>query len=146
MRYWLYKNNSAEGGPAGYRGDWLGEVFQDDTVKGWGGHYSSASPVVWRLLSEDVSVGDVVLAYQSDSQEVVGFCVVDDLTGPNDNVELQLRPVERIAPLKIHKAKKGTPLEGSAALKSRYMLSELTAAEMGDICSLTGADRSKMGL
>ncbi len=60
MRYWLYKNNSAEGGPAGYRGDWLREVFQDNGVKGWGGHYSSTSPVVWRLLSEDVSVGDVV--------------------------------------------------------------------------------------
>ena len=146
MRYWLYKNNSAEGGPAGYSGDWLIDVFQDDTVKGWGGHYSSTSPVVWRLLSEDVSVGDIVVAYQSDTQEVVGFCRVDALTGPNDDLELRLRPVERIAPVKIHKVKKGTPLEGSAALKSRYMLTELNTAEMRDICTLTSADRSKLGL
>lgn len=146
MRYWLYKNNSAVGGPAGYSGDWLNDVFPDDTVKGWGGHYSSTSPVVWRMLSEDVSVGDVVVAYQTDTQEVVGFCVVNDLTGPNNNLELQLRPLERFPPIKIHKAKRGTPLEGSAALKSRYMLSELTAAEVRDLCSLTGADRSKVGL
>ena len=57
MRYWLYKNNSIDGGPAGYRGDWLKEVFTKKGPVRWGGHYSTESYEVakHRMLRSETS-------------------------------------------------------------------------------------------
>lgn len=80
MRYWLYKCNS-EGGPAGYWGHWDSMVFQQRKTTEWGGHYSTRSPRVWRLLDEEVAQGDIVLAYQTDDEAIIGSCVITSLKG-----------------------------------------------------------------
>jgi predicted RNA-binding protein with PUA-like domain len=136
MRYWLYKCNAAVGGPAGYWGDWGSMVFQDRKAKAWGGHHSSLAPTVHRALDEDVLAGDIVVAYQSDNSEILGFCKITRLTGPQGNKTIHLKPLHRLAaPAKIHKLKKGTGLEQSLALRSQVMLTELCVQEVRQICA-----------
>lgn len=140
MRYWLYKNNSTDGGPAGYRGQWRSEVFNRSRPIGWGGHYSSTSPEVWKALDERVGVGDVMAAYQTDDRELVGFCRVEAIKPRPPGIELLLRPIELLAqPLAIHEAKRGTILETSAAVNGMVMLRELSLAEMKVLVRLSGA-------
>ena len=140
MRYWLYKNNSADGGPAGYRGDWRTEVFNRSRAIRWGGHYSSESPEVWKTLDERVSAGDVVVAYQTDDRTVVGFCSITAVRSHPSGVELVVRPIEMLAqPFKIHEAKRGTILADSIAVNGPVMLRELSSAEMKVLVKLAGA-------
>lgn len=140
MRYWLYKNNSADGGPAGYRGDWRTEVFDRDRALGWGGHYSTTSPEVRKALDERVAVGDVIVAYQTDERVVVGFCTITGIRRKAPGREIVLRPIELLAvPLKVHEAKRGTILESSIAVNGPVMLRELTPAEMRLLVKLTGS-------
>ena len=138
MRYWLYKCNT-EGGPAGYWGDWESMVFHQRKATEWGGHYSSQSPRVWRALDEDVAKGDVVIAYQTDDKAIIGSCVITAVRGPVGDRKIFLRPVKKLRqPLKVHRAKQGTPLEQSKGLRSRVMLTELDPAEVRGIESLAG--------
>ena len=141
MHYWLYKNNR-EGGPAGYWGDWREMVFQDATEKQWGGHYSTLSPEVAKRLNEDVSKGDVVVAYQTNDKVVVGFCRIESMTGPTDEREIWLRPIELLdTPFPIHDAKHGTILERSIAVNGKVMLRELSADEMECLVDRSGAPK-----
>lgn len=138
--YWLYKNNAIEGGPAGYSGDWVPDVFDDDQVGDWGGHYSTRSREVSNYLNEDVRPGDVVVAYQTDDKEIVGFCQVERLEGPPDDKHLFLKPIYRLeTPLKIHTAKIGTILERSSAVNGRVMMRPLSRLEMREILRLSHA-------
>lgn len=138
-RYWLYKNNTA-GGPAGYCGDWASMVFNDASQKQWGGHYATRSPQVGRRLDEDVRSGDVVVAYQTDTRCIVGFCVITKVVGPVGDRRLHLKPIELLSvPFPIHDRKAGTCLELSWAVRGPVMLAELTSAEMQELITLTGS-------
>lgn len=144
MRYWLYKCNTA-GGPAGYWGDWLSMVFHKKTPTEWGGHYATRSTQTRAVLDNDVSVGDVVVAYQTDDQAVVGFCVITKIAGPAGDRKLFLKPVERLsAPFKIHEQKAGTSLASSWAVRGPVMLAELSQENVEDILALTGAPKRIM--
>lgn len=143
MKYWLYKNNRAEGGPAGFWGDWYDGVFSQNESVEWGGHYSTLSPEVAIRLNEDVAAGDVVVAYQTDDKAVVGFARIAKITGGPDSRKLYLKPLHFLAqPFEIHKHKKGTVLENSAAVNGPVMMRELTKEEMATLVDLAGAPRS----
>jgi hypothetical protein len=143
VRYWLYKCNAADGGPAGYFGDWRTEVFNRARPIGWGGHYSSNSPEVWKALDERAGVGDVVVAYQTDERSVVGFCLISSIRARPPGVELVLRPLALLPDgFEIHAAKKGTILEHSAAVNGPVMLRELSAPEMKVLVRLAGGPAS----
>lgn len=150
-RYWLYKNNKTQEGPAGYWGDWLGYVFDRNREKQWGGDYSTRSMEVHNYLEVDLRAGDVIAAYQTDDKAVVGFCVITRMTGnATGQVDVQkpdgrmiwLRPIERVAPpLLVHRVKHGTSLEQSPAVNGPVMLRELTSPEMADLVALAGAPK-----
>ncbi|MFF1391979.1 hypothetical protein [Rhodococcus erythropolis] len=139
MRYWLYKC-SIDGGPAGYWGDWLPDVFRKKGPIQWGGDYSTQSAEVSKYLTEDVAVGDVVVAYQTNDRVVVGFCAVTKLTGKTGARKLYLQPIHRLAqPFRLHDNKVGTVLESSVAVNGPVMLRELNANEMKALVKLSGA-------
>lgn len=141
MRYWLYKCNTG-GGPAGYWGHWRTMVFHKKSPTQWGGHYATRSPISASHIENDVARGDVVVAYQTDDQAVIGFCVVTGIKGSSGDRNLYLRPIELLTtPFKIHRHKQGTSLEGSWAVRSPLMLSELTRENMGNLIDLCGAPK-----
>jgi len=140
-RYWLYKNNR-DGGPAGYWGDWAADVFGGADQHQWGGTYSTESPEVWKRLEEDVSSGDVVVAYQTDDREVVGFCVITRMETTGRGREIWLKAIERLDPaFRIHDHKHGTILEHSTAVNGPVMLRELDRAEAQALVELSGAPK-----
>lgn len=139
-RFWLYKNNAQEGGPSGYSGDWGPDVFEPGETVEWGGHYSTRSLEVAKYLNEDVRVGDVIVAYQTDDKAIVGFCRLERITGPLNDKRLWLRPLHQLTtPLLIHSVKKGTKLEHSVAINGPVMLRKLDSTEMQVILKLAGA-------
>jgi hypothetical protein len=140
-RYWLYKNNTL-GGPAGYWGDWESMVFNSPKEQRWGGHFATRSPQVGARLDYEVTAGDVVVAYQTDTRTIVGFCVITKVTGRPGDRRLYLKPIERLSPtFPIHERKAGTSLEKSWAVRGPVMLAELTRAEMDDLLGLSGAPK-----
>ena len=140
MRYWIYKCNRREGGPAGYSGDWASMVFHKKGEAEWGGSYASRSAEVWNYLDHDVSAGDVIVAYQTDEKAVIGFCTVARISGPMGDRVLRLLPIERLAtPLMIHRRKHGTILARSNAVNGPVMLRELQAKEMKALLKLSGS-------
>ena len=143
MRYWMYKCN-VDGGPAGYWGDWVPAVFERRKKEfQWGGHYSTWSPEVARRLDDDVASGDVVVAYQTNEQEVVGFCVITRITGAPGDRKLWLAPIHRLDPgFRIHAHKHGTVLEDSIAVNGMVMLRELKRPEMKALVAMSGTPKS----
>lgn len=139
MRYWLYKCNT-EGGPAGYWGDWRGMVFNKKGPVQWGGDYSTRSHEVSNYLASDVSPSDVVVAYQTNLQAVVGYCTVSRITGPPGDRKLWLQPFEVVdPPFRIHDHKRGSVLAQSGAVNGPVMLRELDRTEMEALLALAGS-------
>src|SRR4051794_6760476 len=115
------------GGPAGYWGDWASMVFHSSVEQQWGGHYATRSPQVGARLDSDLAPGDVIVAYQTDDRQVVGFCVLTKITGPPGDRKLYLKPIERLSPpFAIHERKAGTSLATSWAVRGPVMIAELT--------------------
>lgn len=154
-RYWLYKNNGVKPGPAGYYGHWRTNVFDQDRELEWGGDYATRSMEVHNNLATEVRPGDVVVAYQTETKEVVGFCKVTQVTGAATGQvdvhkpkgrKIWLRPIELLrTPLRLHEVKRGTVLQDSPAVNGPIMLSELTADEMRELVARSGAPRRVMG-
>lgn len=131
-RYWLYKKKNDEGA----------DVFASTHPVEWGGHHSTRSAEVARTLNDDVGVGDVVVAYQTDVKAVIGFLRLARVEGPRDARRLFVEPLHRVdPPFAIHEHKAGTSLAGSPAVGGSVMLRELSAEEMADLVRLSGAPR-----
>ena len=65
------------------------------------------------------------------------------LTHPTNDGGSGLKPLHFLAqPFEIHKHKKGTVLENSAAVNGPVMMRELTKEEMETLVDLAGAPRS----
>ncbi|MFZ4434805.1 MAG: hypothetical protein ACOYOQ_16565, partial [Microthrixaceae bacterium] len=140
MRYWLYKNNFVDGGPAGYWGHWRCTFFSDPGPSEWGGSKAFRSPEVHRYLNDEIQPGDVVVAYQTDTQQVVGFATVVSIDGSPGDRELVLQPIHLLdEPFLIHKHKKGTCLEHDTAVNGRVGIRELEARQMKELVRLSGA-------
>jgi hypothetical protein len=150
MRYWYCKNNAAEGGPAGYRGDWLCMFFTQPGPEHWGGTDAFVSAEVKNYLMKDIHKGDVVVAYQTDLQAVVGFAVVAKVVhhsestsavfDPIEKADLHLQPIHVLdGPFLIHEHKQGTVLEHDAAVNGQPGLRPLTREAVQAIVDLSGA-------
>jgi hypothetical protein len=132
-RYWLYKNKN-DGGV---------DPFASPGEIEWGGHYSTRSAEVASTLNDDVAVGDVVVAYQTDLKAVIGYLRLSRIEGARDEKKLFVQPIHRLdPPFLIHQHKAGTSLVGSRAVGGMVMLRELTAEEMRDLVRLSGAPES----
>lgn len=140
MRYWIYKNNFRDGGPAGYWGLWGCMFFTDPGPSPWGGTAAFRSTEVHRYLDEVIAPGDVMVCYQTDSKAVVGFASVEDVTGPAGDRQLVLQPLHLLdEPFKIHEHKRGTVLESDTAVNGRPAIRELGTEQMEAIVRLSGA-------
>jgi len=108
----------------------------------WGGHYAMRSAEVAKRLNEDVSDGDVIVAYQTDLRAVVGYLRITRIDGPVDDKKLYLQPTYRVdPPFPIHDHKAGTSLAGSPAVNGPLMLWELSKQEKQALVRLTGAPK-----
>ena len=117
-------------------------VFHKKSATEWGGHYATRSTASRSYIENDAAPGDVVVAYQTDDQEVVGFCVISDVKGPSGDKKLYLKPIELLTtPFKIHRHKQGTSLEGSWAVRGPSMLAELSRENMEDLIAVSGAPK-----
>jgi hypothetical protein len=142
LRYWLYKVKKGSAKP-GAGGDWETDVFSSAEPVEWGGHHSTRSAEVAKTLNDGVSVGDVVVAYQTDAKTVVGYLRLVRIEGSRDARRLFLQPIHRIdPPFPIHEHKAGTSLAESTAVSGSVMLRELSEQEMQDLVRLSGAPES----
>jgi hypothetical protein len=142
LRFWLYKMKKGSAKP-GAGGDWETDVFSSTEPVEWGGHHSTRSAEVAKTLNDGVSVGDVVVAYQTDAKTVVGYLRLVRIEGPRDERRLFLEPIHRIdPPFPIHEHKAGTSLAESTAVSGSVMLRELSEQEMQDLVRLSGAPES----
>jgi len=129
-RYWLCKKKDGAGV----------DPFANQGEIEWCGHYSTRSAEVARTLNDDVSVGDVVVAYQTDLKAVIGYFRLTRIEGPSDEKKLFVKPIHRLdPPFPIHQHKAGTSLADSRAVGGMAMLRELSAKEMGELVQLSGA-------
>lgn len=143
MRYWIYKNNSVQGSPTGYWGDWECMFFNEPGPSIWGGSEAFGSAEVHNYLDHGISAGDVVVAYQTDRKAVMGFARVVDVTGPRGRRELLLQPLHSLdEPFMIHRHKQGTCLEKDSAVNGRVAIRELGSRQMQEIVDLSGAPKA----
>jgi hypothetical protein len=141
VRYWLYKCKRRPNA-SGASGDWSSEVFSGSEAVRWPGHRASAAAEVHRALDHLVAPGDVVACLQTDDRALVGFCRVVELVGEAGDRDLTLQPIHHFSePFPIHAARRGTPLEHSAALIGRVTLRELPRGEMEQLVELTDAPK-----
>lgn len=88
MSFWVYKCNANDHPSHVCRGDWE-EVFSQNRPMPWG--KTEFIPAFRKL-----SVGDLVIAYQTDRNEIIGLAEVVKLRRYDEHQELIVRPVERI--------------------------------------------------
>jgi predicted Zn-ribbon and HTH transcriptional regulator len=96
MSYWVYKCNARGPSYAGSWGDWWKHVFEPGGTREWG---------VLTLKGVDrIKVGDVLLAYQTDRNELVGTAEMVGFKHKGADRRIVIRPTEiirtKILPLK----------------------------------------------
>jgi len=99
MAYWIYKCNAKEHPYQVSFGDW-DEVFSRDGDSSWGS-------TEWVPELTKARPGDVVLAYQTDRNELVGVAEVVRLQLREEFHDLILRPVEELR-VKVRPLKKAS--------------------------------------
>lgn len=120
MRYWVYKCNSKSMPHQVVHGDW-NRVFATRKAIRWG------TTERIRGLSE-LAVGDLVLAYQSDRNELVGLAEVVDLKRKSEHLIVVLKAVReiraKVRPLKRQDAKiAAIPALQPGPIKTIYSIS-----------------------
>jgi Domain of unknown function (DUF3883) len=144
---WVYKCNARNLPHQVAWGDWE-EVFSQPDPREWGGSETMRNPSSLHILWEQMAVGDLILAYQTDQQAAVGLCEVEELVDYVDELdqpqrEMILRPIERFPePVKIHQLKHADPvLRAAAALRSGFpqTLYATTPAEAAALLVACGA-------
>ena len=129
-KWWVYKCNSK------YRGDWCSFFDEHPKDRGWG----NASEI--RGLDE-LKKGNMIIAYQTDHNELVGICQILRFSGEKRTIHLKF--IESIGQ-KVRPLKKGDPqIAKIAALQPGEVktLYEISAAEATLL--LDAARASKLG-
>ena len=134
---WVYKcNRSAES-----QGDW--DEFFDCIVCGiWGGTWATTNSSSLKIIREEMQVGDLVLAWQSDKRLAIGLCRVKDLTEDGEKTHIVLDTIERFTiPVNLLKFKKGNrALMSGKAFRQGQMgtIFETTPDEAKEILRICG--------
>src|SRR5262245_15386026 len=96
MSFWVYKCNAKDHPSHVCVGNW-NLFFKNDGAREWGS--SEFIPAFLKLRP-----GDLIIAYQTDRNEIVGLAEVIKFRSRNEYRDLILRPVEklgvRVRPLK----------------------------------------------
>jgi len=88
MPWWIYKCNSKNGPHQVSSGDW-DSFFEHSSVHRWGS--TEWIPSLAKLVP-----GDMIIAYQTNRNELVGVCRVAGFKNDRPYKILQLEPLERI--------------------------------------------------
>ena len=96
MAWWVYKCNSKNNFYQGAYGDWR-EYFDGDPHQQWGS--SDWIPALAKLKK-----GDMLIAYQTDRNELIGLAKVRESCERNTFVYLE--PIEKIEPIKVRPLKR----------------------------------------
>jgi hypothetical protein len=129
IRLWVYKCNARNPPQRVVSGDW--EDFFAGGTQEWGTTQTIGSAVSLRILWEEINVGDLVLAVQTDRRVAVGLCRVaelNDYPGEDGRIEreLILEPVQLFErPVRLYDLK-----------KTRSALARVQALRQGPIQSL----------
>src|SRR6266545_5406345 len=112
VRLWVYKCNARNPPRRVVSGDW--EDFFAGGTQEWGSTQTIGSAVSLRILREEMSVGDLVLAVQTDRRAAVGLCRVAELIDYADDGRMErdliLEPVQLFErPVRLHELKKTRP-------------------------------------
>ena len=95
-KYWVYKCNSRGGDHQVALGDW-DDVFCSSAATHWGS-------TEWVPQLKDAVPGDLILAYQTNRNELVGLARVERLEKRRQHLDLYLEPIEelrvKVRPLK----------------------------------------------
>jgi hypothetical protein len=122
---YVYKcRNDPTGGNVSY-GDWF-DVLVDNRPFMWGGAWATAQPRSRRLFEEDLAVGDLILAWQSDRQAAVGVCKVDSFKSTKRGQEVMLKWLDRFDP----------PVHINQAKRSNQRLAAVRAFKQGNAGTL----------
>jgi hypothetical protein len=100
MNFWIYKCNSRDHPNQVVHGDWDG-FFTDTVAQEWGS-------TEWVPALAQAKRGDVVLAYQTNRNELVGVAKVTALRSRGRYLDLILTPVEELR-VKVRPLKKSSP-------------------------------------
>lgn len=102
---WVYKCNTND---AHASGDW--QVFFREGSGEWGGSWCIRNHYSLQLLREEIKVGHLVLAWQTDRRAAVGLCRVSELPDDGDHIAICLETVRRFRrPIKLLELKKQYP-------------------------------------
>ena len=94
-KMWIYKCNTND---EGNHGDWT-EFFSSRRGRGgWGGGWCIRNAGSRIILFEEMQIGDLILAWQTDARAAMGLCRVIDLPGEGDEREIQMETIKRFNP------------------------------------------------
>lgn len=124
MAWWIYKCNSANHPHQVAWGDWADFFASKDTTE-WGS-------TEWVPRLSELSPGDMVIAYQTDRNELVGVTRVDGFRKRGRHLDLYLEPIEeigtRVRPLKKANEKiAAIPALMPGPIKTVYTITALQA-------------------
>ena len=136
-RLWVYKCNSkpANNGRAAY-GDWedLFDLPSSQQPVEWGGSWATNREYQKRVFKEEVEIGDLILAYQTDRQAGIGLTKVVNITVDGDENCLWLTAIDRFRkPAKYHQMKRTT----------HPHLKEVAAFKSGPVETIAGTSRQE---
>jgi len=100
MAWWVYKCNSKERSYQVAYGDWQ-EFFEGNRTSAWGS-------TEWGHSLEKLKPGDMIIAYQTDRNELVGTCRVVRFKNDGPYKIVHLKPLERIG-VKVRPLKEADP-------------------------------------
>ena len=110
MNLWVYKVRNDPNTNHLAWGDWSSVFEEPWQARRWGGAWATAKPDGKRIFNEEMSKGDLILAWQSDRAAAIGLCeVVGWEESSTEGTDLVLRPIEVFArPVRLHDLKKTT--------------------------------------
>jgi len=112
LRYWVYKSNSKATAHSRHCGEWR-DVFDHDGLTEWGDTRMKGVA--------DVSIGDRLIAHQTDRNELVGVAQVEDYKEYANCHSLLVRPIELIG-TRVRRLKAGDHrIAGIKALEGGYI-------------------------
>jgi predicted RNA-binding protein with PUA-like domain len=138
-KLWVYKCNSGSSA----QGDWE-RFFEDGGAGEWGGTEYIRNASSTHIVREELSPGDLVLAWQSDRQSALGLCRVTKLKHEQNEVWIILDTVCRFDnPVKLLSFKKQSRAlrNGLAFVQGRQeTIYPTTPEEANEILRLCGCD------
>lgn len=107
-RLYVYKVRNSPHQQFAADGDWR-DVFRSPKKMLWVGSWATGHPSSRRIFDQDLRMGDLILAWQSNRSAAVGVCEVADFKNTERGKEVALLPVEEfVAPVRLHELKRTT--------------------------------------